>query len=207
MRSAGPKARSPESFDKELVRLAYAALDYRGDGPAPTLPPALLSELGSRYIAVYERLSGKKIIPGRLSRRPSPRRQSQEGRHPQMKKPLAVILMGSSGDAPHCAKIEKALHDLGVGDGNAGRLRPQNACPCRLPPRGIRGRQPTQGLHYGSRTLQCPLRLRRRGRKGARHSLSSTLGGFGRRRSLFLHPHAGRHSPPPTCRIPPMRPS
>lgn len=31
-----------------------------------------------------------------------------------MKKPLVVILMGAIGDAPHCARIEKALAELGL---------------------------------------------------------------------------------------------
>jgi phosphoribosylaminoimidazole-succinocarboxamide synthase len=54
----------PESFDKEFLRLAFAELGYRGDGPAPGLPPRLLEELGARYVAVHEKLRGKPFVPG-----------------------------------------------------------------------------------------------------------------------------------------------
>jgi phosphoribosylaminoimidazole-succinocarboxamide synthase len=54
----------PESFDKEALRLAYAGLGYRGEGPAPALPSELLGELRSRYLAVFERLTGLDFVPG-----------------------------------------------------------------------------------------------------------------------------------------------
>ena len=54
----------PENFDKEFVRLAYAERGYRGDGPAPTMPPDLWIAASQRYIEIYERLTGRAFNPG-----------------------------------------------------------------------------------------------------------------------------------------------
>jgi phosphoribosylaminoimidazole-succinocarboxamide synthase len=54
----------PESFDKEFVRLAYAAQGYRGDGVPPAMPESLWIEASQRYIASYERLTGRPFEPG-----------------------------------------------------------------------------------------------------------------------------------------------
>ena len=54
----------PESLDKEHLRLWFAKQGYRGDGPVPPLPPALVADLASRYISVYERLTGVAFVPG-----------------------------------------------------------------------------------------------------------------------------------------------
>ncbi|MCB0258017.1 MAG: phosphoribosylaminoimidazolesuccinocarboxamide synthase, partial [Anaerolineae bacterium] len=44
----------PENFDKEYVRLYYAAQGYRGDGDPMPLPVDLANELSQRYIRTYE---------------------------------------------------------------------------------------------------------------------------------------------------------
>jgi phosphoribosylaminoimidazole-succinocarboxamide synthase len=54
----------PESFDKELVRIAYASLGYRGDGPLPAVPDSLWDQTGALYRSAYERLTGKAFEPG-----------------------------------------------------------------------------------------------------------------------------------------------
>jgi phosphoribosylaminoimidazole-succinocarboxamide synthase len=54
----------PENFDKEFVRLHYAALGYRGDGKPSPLPAAIAVEAAERYIAIYERLTGNAFIAG-----------------------------------------------------------------------------------------------------------------------------------------------
>ncbi len=54
----------PENFDKEFVRLAYAKHDYRGDGEPPAMPDDLWVEAGTRYIAIYEMLTGSLFQPG-----------------------------------------------------------------------------------------------------------------------------------------------
>ena len=56
----------PESFDKEHLRLWFAAHDYRGDGPVPPLPPEFAADLAARYISVYERLTGHDFVPAAL---------------------------------------------------------------------------------------------------------------------------------------------
>jgi phosphoribosylaminoimidazole-succinocarboxamide synthase len=54
----------PESFDKEYVRLAYAARGYRGDGPPPPMPDDLWVETSRRYIEIFELLTGETFRPG-----------------------------------------------------------------------------------------------------------------------------------------------
>ena len=55
---------TPESFDKEPVRLALAAAGYRGDGPPPTLDADVLADTTARYVEFYERLTGTSFEPG-----------------------------------------------------------------------------------------------------------------------------------------------
>jgi phosphoribosylaminoimidazole-succinocarboxamide synthase len=54
----------PESLDKEPIRLALAAIGYRGDGPPPTLDPEVISATTSRYIHAFERITGTSFIAG-----------------------------------------------------------------------------------------------------------------------------------------------
>jgi phosphoribosylaminoimidazole-succinocarboxamide synthase len=54
----------PENFDKEFIRLAYTARDYRGDGPVPDMPVDLWVTASQRYIHIYEMLTGSVFEPG-----------------------------------------------------------------------------------------------------------------------------------------------
>jgi phosphoribosylaminoimidazole-succinocarboxamide synthase len=54
----------PENFDKEFIRLEYAARGYRGEGDAPTMPDALWTAASQRYIAIYEMLTHTPFVPG-----------------------------------------------------------------------------------------------------------------------------------------------
>lgn len=54
----------PENFDKEFIRLAYAAQGYRGEGNPPVMPDELWVAASQRYIAIYERLTGQPFEPG-----------------------------------------------------------------------------------------------------------------------------------------------
>jgi phosphoribosylaminoimidazole-succinocarboxamide synthase len=54
---------APEHWDKEYVRLWYAAQGYRGDGPPPSLPLDVIVETARRYIALYEGLTGQTFEP------------------------------------------------------------------------------------------------------------------------------------------------
>jgi phosphoribosylaminoimidazole-succinocarboxamide synthase len=53
----------PEHLDKEFLRAWYAAQGYRGDGPPPTMPDDLVAQVAARYIAAYERLTGRTFAP------------------------------------------------------------------------------------------------------------------------------------------------
>ncbi len=52
----------PESFDKEIIRRAYAERGYRGDGTPPVLPPSVWDDVARGYQAVFERLTGEPLV-------------------------------------------------------------------------------------------------------------------------------------------------
>jgi phosphoribosylaminoimidazole-succinocarboxamide synthase len=54
----------PENFDKEFLRLWFTRQGYRGDGKPPGMPPEFIAEVAQRYIAAYERLTGRAFVPG-----------------------------------------------------------------------------------------------------------------------------------------------
>jgi phosphoribosylaminoimidazole-succinocarboxamide synthase len=54
----------PDNFDKEFVRLYYAARGYRGEGIPFPLPADLAVQAAARYIRTYEMLTGKEFTPG-----------------------------------------------------------------------------------------------------------------------------------------------
>jgi phosphoribosylaminoimidazole-succinocarboxamide synthase len=54
----------PENFDKEFLRKWFAERGYRGDGQAPQMPPSFVAQVAARYIAAYERLTGREFAPG-----------------------------------------------------------------------------------------------------------------------------------------------
>jgi phosphoribosylaminoimidazole-succinocarboxamide synthase len=56
----------PENFDKEFIRLYYAAHGYRGESEPTPLPPALAIQAAQRYIQIYEMLTGQDFSPGAL---------------------------------------------------------------------------------------------------------------------------------------------
>lgn len=60
-RAAGEE---PENFDKEFVRLHYAARGYRGEGEPMPLPADLAIAAAQRYIRSYEMLTGRPFEPG-----------------------------------------------------------------------------------------------------------------------------------------------
>lgn len=54
----------PENFDKEFLRLWYVRQGYRGEGPPPALSTEVATLMAGRYIAIYERLTGRTFVPG-----------------------------------------------------------------------------------------------------------------------------------------------
>ena len=58
------EGKEPENFDKEFVRMAYAAKGYRGDGEIPELDENVWNEAIQLYITAYEKLTKSKFVPG-----------------------------------------------------------------------------------------------------------------------------------------------
>ena len=56
----------PDNFDKEFIRLYYAARGYRGEGDPFPLPPDLAVQAAARYIRTYEMLAGQPFVPAPL---------------------------------------------------------------------------------------------------------------------------------------------
>jgi phosphoribosylaminoimidazole-succinocarboxamide synthase len=54
----------PENFDKEYLRKWFADQGYRGDGTAPDMPADFVARVAARYIAAYEKLTGRPFEPG-----------------------------------------------------------------------------------------------------------------------------------------------
>jgi phosphoribosylaminoimidazole-succinocarboxamide synthase len=53
----------PDNFDKEFIRLHYAAHGYRGEGEPFPLPAELALQAALRYIRTYELLTGAPFEP------------------------------------------------------------------------------------------------------------------------------------------------
>lgn len=53
------KGLEPDNFDKEFLRLWYAARGYTGDGAPPKMTDDFIVEVAKRYIAVYEKITGQ----------------------------------------------------------------------------------------------------------------------------------------------------
>jgi phosphoribosylaminoimidazole-succinocarboxamide synthase len=70
----------PENFDKEFIRLAYAAQGYQGDGAPPPLPAELAVQAAGRYIRTYELLTGQAFVPGEMPTAPRIERQLRRWR-------------------------------------------------------------------------------------------------------------------------------
>ncbi len=60
------RGEEPENFDKEFIRLYYAAHGYRGEGEPFPMPDALRVAAAQRYIRTYELVTGDPFIPGAL---------------------------------------------------------------------------------------------------------------------------------------------
>lgn len=56
---------TPESFDKEPVRLALRGAGYSGDGEPPDLAAEVWAETSRRYVHLYEAITGRSFQPGK----------------------------------------------------------------------------------------------------------------------------------------------
>ena len=55
---------TPESFDKEPLRLWLGSAGYKGDGEPPAVDKQVIAATSSRYVELYERLTGSSFVPG-----------------------------------------------------------------------------------------------------------------------------------------------
>lgn len=55
------KGEEPENFDKEFLRIWFKDHGYTGEGDPPTMPDDFIEQVSKRYIAVYEKITGKKF--------------------------------------------------------------------------------------------------------------------------------------------------
>jgi len=56
--------RDQESFDKQFVRNYLESIHFNKSGPGVELPDQIRAKTSDKYIEAYERLTGKKFIPG-----------------------------------------------------------------------------------------------------------------------------------------------
>lgn len=57
------KGEEPRSLDKEYVRRWYVDQGYNGSGTPPPIPDDVRVEAARRYIAAYEKVTGKSFVP------------------------------------------------------------------------------------------------------------------------------------------------
>lgn len=55
------KGEEPENFDKEFLRIWFKDHGYTGEGDPPAMPDDFIEQVSKRYIAVYEKITGKKF--------------------------------------------------------------------------------------------------------------------------------------------------
>lgn len=55
------KGEEPENYDKEFMRLWFKKQGYTGKGKIPKMPNDLIVKIATRYMSVYEKLSGEKF--------------------------------------------------------------------------------------------------------------------------------------------------
>jgi len=56
------KGLEPENFDKEFMRIWFKKKGYSGDGKPPVMPKSFINKISKRYIAIYEKITGKKFV-------------------------------------------------------------------------------------------------------------------------------------------------
>lgn len=56
------KGEETESYDKEIMRIWFKNQGYSGTGRAPKLPNDLIAEIASRYMEVFEKITGEDFL-------------------------------------------------------------------------------------------------------------------------------------------------
>ena len=55
------KGKEVESYDKEYMRIWFNEKGYSGKGKIPSMPKDIIADISSRYMEVYEKLTGEKF--------------------------------------------------------------------------------------------------------------------------------------------------
>jgi phosphoribosylaminoimidazole-succinocarboxamide synthase len=71
----------PRNFDKEFLREWYAARGYRGDGAPPPMTHEFIAQVAERYIAAFERLTGREFVPAETPAAARIRRSWEQARN------------------------------------------------------------------------------------------------------------------------------
>ncbi|MBI2327326.1 phosphoribosylaminoimidazolesuccinocarboxamide synthase [Candidatus Curtissbacteria bacterium] len=56
------KGQEVENYDKEIMRIWFKERGYSGKGKAPEIPDSLKVQIATRYMEVYEKITGEKFI-------------------------------------------------------------------------------------------------------------------------------------------------
>ena len=56
------KGRGQESFDKQFVRDYLLSINFNKQPPPPTLPEDIIQKTSQKYLEIYERLTGEKLV-------------------------------------------------------------------------------------------------------------------------------------------------
>lgn len=56
------KGEEPENFDKEFLRIWFKKQGYVGNGKPPKMPEDFIMKVSQRYMDVYEKITGEKLV-------------------------------------------------------------------------------------------------------------------------------------------------
>eukprot|EP01062_Namystynia_karyoxenos_P024257 TRINITY_DN1943_c0_g1_i2.p1 TRINITY_DN1943_c0_g1~~TRINITY_DN1943_c0_g1_i2.p1 ORF type:complete len:531 (+),score=245.93 TRINITY_DN1943_c0_g1_i2:80-1594(+) len=102
-------------FSKQYVRDLLLEKGFKPGGKIPKLSPAEVAECTSRYVQVYERITGETFVPSPPGALPAEKRLVANLQSAGfIKGCCCMIFAGSDSDLGHMEKIAKALEGWGV---------------------------------------------------------------------------------------------
>jgi phosphoribosylaminoimidazole-succinocarboxamide synthase len=104
----------PENFDKEFIRLYYAAHGYRGEGEPFPMPVDLVIQAAQRYIHTYERLTGLVFVPGELPAGPRMERNLQAWKRQRPERLQRIRQEMDAGNYLTQEELEAGLRERGM---------------------------------------------------------------------------------------------
>lgn len=103
--SSYDETRQPVNMSKEFLREWFAEQGYKGEGKPPTMPDDFRAQVASRYIDVYEKLTGQTFQPAT---------ETIADSLTPFGAPLVGVIMGSTSDWETMRHAHEALEALGV---------------------------------------------------------------------------------------------